>query len=290
MNDPLADEVRDPRTKTNTMLRLADERAEPRSRPRAVAPWERSFNETGSDEDLARVGVAGCLFAEGRDDEARAELAAVMANKYFYSPAWARAAELLEAIGEEEEALDWYEVATDRATAEEVSRSRMLQRMVTGRRRVKWALQVPLDGIDLLGVQGDKEAREREADLRELLREPMVVGGQIQVWDRGEFDAGVPWRNQFVGDDPDAYCRKVERTLRLEDRRVTIATWTYGGFLDCLEDARLQQQDVPDGRRIVWPPARNEACWCGSGVKYKRCCGGPLPAVEPVSAPGDSTG
>lgn len=118
----------------------------------------------------------------------------------------------------------------------------------------------------------------------------MVIDGQIQVWDRGEFDAGVPWRNHFVGDDADAYCRKVERALRLEDRRVTIATWTYSGFLDCLADARLQHEDVPDGRRIAWPPSRNNPCWCGSGFKYKKCCGGPLPAVEPVPALGGSTG
>lgn len=26
------------------------------------------------------------------------------------------------------------------------------------------------------------------------------------------------------------------------------------------------------GRALSWPPARNAACWCGSGVKYKRCC------------------
>ncbi|MCA1670939.1 MAG: SEC-C domain-containing protein, partial [Actinobacteria bacterium] len=25
-------------------------------------------------------------------------------------------------------------------------------------------------------------------------------------------------------------------------------------------------------RETVWPPGRNEACWCGSGVKYKKCC------------------
>ena len=26
------------------------------------------------------------------------------------------------------------------------------------------------------------------------------------------------------------------------------------------------------GRIIPWPPGRNDACWCGSGRKYKRCC------------------
>ena len=23
---------------------------------------------------------------------------------------------------------------------------------------------------------------------------------------------------------------------------------------------------------LAWPPGRNEPCWCGSGLKYKRCC------------------
>jgi tetratricopeptide (TPR) repeat protein len=27
------------------------------------------------------------------------------------------------------------------------------------------------------------------------------------------------------------------------------------------------------GEPIHWPPGRNEPCWCGSGDKYKRCCG-----------------
>jgi tetratricopeptide (TPR) repeat protein len=24
---------------------------------------------------------------------------------------------------------------------------------------------------------------------------------------------------------------------------------------------------------VAWPPGRNDPCWCGSGVKYKKCCG-----------------
>lgn len=33
------------------------------------------------------------------------------------------------------------------------------------------------------------------------------------------------------------------------------------------------------GRALSWPPSRNDPCWCGSGVKYKRCCG-PVPPAE----------
>jgi tetratricopeptide (TPR) repeat protein len=34
---------------------------------------------------------------------------------------------------------------------------------------------------------------------------------------------------------------------------------------------------MQDGDAIPWPPGRNEPCWCGSGQKYKKCCG-PAPA------------
>ncbi len=29
------------------------------------------------------------------------------------------------------------------------------------------------------------------------------------------------------------------------------------------------------GREIPWPPPRKGPCWCGSGRKYKKCCGAP---------------
>jgi len=30
------------------------------------------------------------------------------------------------------------------------------------------------------------------------------------------------------------------------------------------------------GQPLDWPPARNEPCWCGSGLEYKRCCAAAL--------------
>ncbi|MGH9120915.1 MAG: SEC-C metal-binding domain-containing protein [Acidimicrobiales bacterium] len=27
------------------------------------------------------------------------------------------------------------------------------------------------------------------------------------------------------------------------------------------------------GAALPWPPGRNAPCWCGSGRKYKTCCG-----------------
>jgi tetratricopeptide (TPR) repeat protein len=37
--------------------------------------------------------------------------------------------------------------------------------------------------------------------------------------------------------------------------------------------ARAAYEIAQEGGAIAWPPGRNEPCWCGSGSKYKKCCG-----------------
>ncbi|WP_202971162.1 SEC-C metal-binding domain-containing protein [Saccharothrix sp. ALI-22-I] len=35
----------------------------------------------------------------------------------------------------------------------------------------------------------------------------------------------------------------------------------------------VMRETVAAGGAIAWPPGRNDRCWCGSGAKYKKCCG-----------------
>ncbi len=37
--------------------------------------------------------------------------------------------------------------------------------------------------------------------------------------------------------------------------------------------ARAAYEVAQEGGAVAWPPGRNEPCWCGSGKKYKKCCG-----------------
>ena len=37
----------------------------------------------------------------------------------------------------------------------------------------------------------------------------------------------------------------------------------------------LERQHIGDQSHPSRPPGRNERCWCGSGMKYKKCCGDP---------------
>ena len=42
--------------------------------------------------------------------------------------------------------------------------------------------------------------------------------------------------------------------------------------------AALAAETARRGHGIPWPPGRNDRCWCGSGRKYKGCCG-PVPPL-----------
>ena len=89
------------------------------------------------------------------------------------------------------------------------------------------------------------------------------------------------------------YCRRMEGRLRARSEagmtgiRITPVRWAeYAAWRT--EDreegdpADLRAQYAADrctdsSAVITWPPSRNEPCWCGSGRKYKKCCGVPDP-------------
>lgn len=51
-----------------------------------------------------------------------------------------------------------------------------------------------------------------------------------------------------------------------------------------VEDAQSRRaylhEQTRSGNFAYWPPARNAPCWCGTGAKYKKCCGAPHPIHE----------
>jgi hypothetical protein len=63
----------------------------------------------------------------------------------------------------------------------------------------------------------------------------------------------------------ETYARDYERDPGTAETRGAYAAW------------QLQR-----GEGMLWPPHRNDLCWCRSGRKYKRCCG-------PVAAASDAS-
>lgn len=55
---------------------------------------------------------------------------------------------------------------------------------------------------------------------------------------------------------------------------------THGGSPLDEEVRKRYCASIADARTLTWPPARNAPCWCGSGVKYKKCCGRPGCGVQ----------
>jgi SEC-C motif. len=89
-------------------------------------------------------------------------------------------------------------------------------------------------------------------------------------------------------EDPDAYCRIIEvrlREVRAETGRApSAAPMEVEALVQFASEQRLDPGTGAArsrfaamlgsrGETVPWPPGRNEPCWCGSGRKYKRCCG-----------------
>jgi tetratricopeptide (TPR) repeat protein len=89
--------------------------------------------------------------------------------------------------------------------------------------------------------------------------------------------------------DHSEYCHRLERTLReaadAGRRRLRVATlrraafdaWVTVAGREGEGEAELRSGYAAELDRrgvdvVAWPPGRNERCWCGSGVKYKKCC------------------
>lgn len=92
---------------------------------------------------------------------------------------------------------------------------------------------------------------------------------------------------QEVGDvDHAGYSLALDRRMRGTARRPLlvelsvdeVAAWAseHGwepGWGVTQDQVAAEALAVDAARGRSWPPGRNEPCWCGSGAKYKRCCG-----------------
>lgn len=88
------------------------------------------------------------------------------------------------------------------------------------------------------------------------------------------------------------YCRRMEGRLRAHSeagtprlsvvpvRSAEFNPWVADNAPGERDPSQLRARYAADvardpSRTVTWPPARNEPCWCGSGRKYKKCCGAP---------------
>jgi len=108
----------------------------------------------------------------------------------------------------------------------------------------------------------------------------------VLFWPRAEFDALLqrwPGLASGYGSTWDEHRDIVERGLRVGSEAGLSGLAVLAGRVEDLAryatavggdgaDADVRKGYAQDLPERPWPPGRNEACWCGSGVKYKKCC------------------
>ncbi|MBA8825368.1 hypothetical protein FHX42_002719 [Saccharopolyspora lacisalsi] len=208
-------------------------------------------------------------------------------------------AETLEENGEYQRALNWANAGLSRCYpqpftpgVDEVVDDQELDMLLTTRSRIREALDQPADTLDELGEQAH-DAFGSALDSFER-QNPVSRPTAVLYWPESEYER-VPRRSSDSSADSESgarahvdHRRETERVLRASAEGDTplVAHGDVAEFLDfCGERERDPSTAsirndyagwlAEHGRGISWPPERNEVCWCGSGRKYKKCCGAP---------------
>lgn len=267
---------------------------------RAVAVWNELIEVGGEDAGFARYSVAELRFEQGRDAEAWEHLHALEDGAADAGPA-GLVAELLAQRGEDDAALRWFDRAITALSAQEVAAigepggtPSVQASLFFGRQDCRRRLGFPPDDWDRVAEQAERN----RLDFVRLLEQTSSAGKRqapgdtsMLVWQREDQQrAAARWPAAFspeiLGHHP-----QVERRLReiIEEQglaRVTLILGSvdeFAAYLDetggdpAEEKVRLAYAERARAydRYLVWPPGRNERCWCGSERKYKKCCGDP---------------
>jgi hypothetical protein len=243
------------------------------------------------DDGYARSFRAGLLLRLGREDEGLAELTRLRRLLTRDPDAVSYVSETLEAGGHPEIAEQWLTAALETLRQRESVGSRedpvyrraamMVYALVRQRHRIRRDLDLPHDEHDELAV------RLREAVDGVLADEDGDEGDlAVLFWPRGEFEALLarwPGLTGAYGSRWDEHRDAVEHGLQKGSQARRRGLAVLSGRVEDLARyaARLgsdaTEAQVRDGYAQTvwarpWPPGRNESCWCGSGLKYKKCC------------------
>jgi len=125
--------------------------------------------------------------------------------------------------------------------------------------------------------------------------EPAKVAWSLAWFPADEWAAAItrwPHLTESLPTPHDTYSRRLEARMKWLARQQTGQQLSISPLsVDELTETEGEQAGTGEGRShlaaevartgraIAWPPARNETCWCGSGRKYKKCCG-PVPPAE----------
>jgi hypothetical protein len=216
------------------------------------------------------------------------------------------AGELLEARGDHRAALAWLDLGVGLLDAADLEGMRgpagwlsQAAMLAGGRRRIREALGLEPDELDrAVPVPGVLPLPGVFPTMDEMLEETpdhLALAGEIHTlfWQVDQYyEVTRRWPEVFGEDEggPAAYHANLEANWREASRRgagrIVLVPATADGLAEFAEATGGDPGDSATrhaytemlraaGVGISWPPGRNASCWCGSGRKYKKCCGGP---------------
>jgi len=294
------DAVRYPEERGEILLEAGEAWKQAGEPDRAVAVWRELIAVGGEDAGFARYSLAELCLEQGRDAEAWEHLRALEDGPADAGPV-ELVAELLAERGEDEAALRWFDRAIGALSAEEVAAigepggtPSVQAPLFFGRQDCRRRLGLPADEWDRVAEQAERN----RLDFVRLLEQAASASKRqapadtsMLVWQREEQRrAAARWPAAFPPEIL-GHHSQVERRLReiAEEQglaKVTLILGSVDGFAAYLDETggdpaeekvRLAyaERAYAQGRHLVWPPGRNERCWCGSERKYKKCCGDP---------------
>ncbi len=190
------------------------------------------------------------------------------------------------------EALRWFDAGLTRSERETPGRPDAA--CLNGHYRVRRTLGLPLDRYDELSEAHRAEYLEELEDEEQLLDAPATPSSvrlTVLYWPPQEYARLVerwPAVTEDYGADHAEHRTLVEHHLRqLSEQRSGMLVGA-ASLDDYLAWAKERGERAPEASTRAsyaahlgrleeavtpWPPGRNEPCWCGSGTKYKKCCG-----------------
>ncbi|MFL6074033.1 MAG: SEC-C metal-binding domain-containing protein [Mycobacteriales bacterium] len=246
----------------------------------ALAVLDRASALPGGDGVLGQTWRAMTLWDAGRRNEAIAEFERVHDAAPNDFKVQELAADFLVGVDEPLRALPFTSAALRLALAQDADLWHV-SRLARWRREAReWLGQAP-DALD-----EEAAAALNTAEPAERTSGPVLVG--LVYWpaaERTRLLADFPELAEGMTRDDDEYLGALERELATyaTEVRVSVSPFTVDGFLEWAAregrdpaggDARAgyAAELAQLGRATPWPPGRNAPCWCGSGVKYKKCC------------------
>jgi tetratricopeptide (TPR) repeat protein len=262
---------------------------------RARSCYERAMVDGGSAWIDPRASLISLLLNRGdvtRADELMSALRRDIATNGAMGPVHDWVGEALEEYGRLHDALRWYGAGLTYLEREDPDRVPI--GCLNGRYRVRRALGLPHDRYDELCEAERAESKHRyDRDLGETFESGRRSAAlAVLYWPADQFELLLARWPQFAEDygaDHDEHRALVEHHLRDLTRESAQVSIGRGDLDDYLSFATRHLED-PTGhstraayaaelgrlrRTIAWPPGRNDPCWCGSGRKYKKCCGSP---------------